>query len=953
MSFTNINRFTCSLALLIGTAVAWTSLGAQAQGTLKTGARAGAAARPGVRPGEAPRPFPVEAPGELVVRVAPGVDGFTLAARYGAQARKLRYTPDTYVFTGVQGSLTDTANHVRAQAGVLQAQTNRYYRPLATPQITPNDEFLRQQWALRLVNAPDVWGITVGERLVNGPRKNVVVALIDFGPETFHQDLFGKFDPRGWDFINDQPYDPFLSPTFQEGHGTNVASTIATCTNNSEGIASVPWEAVSMLVCAVGEVTGTPAVSVFRTSAILDAINYAIDQGVDVINMSFGIPVPANQVPDPLIRAAVADAYDQGVVLVGAGGDSSFSFFNTVDFPARLPEVIAVGAVGPQGEVAATSNPGVDLVAPGGNDATGTDVNRLVLVAESEFSALGFPGYSFQQGSSLAAGYVSGIVGMLITQGALEVIDQQLAQTPGLPLSARVDAMENLLTSTARNPTGGFDFFYGAGIVDAEAALKEITHWIDYSSPEPGEVTESFAEPLIARIVQPDLAIASGFQLTKDEFRVFKNGVDVTDEPNTEVLDPTSGSIRYQPTPDAPSGVYNVGSNELNLIAESGVLADAERSTVGEEVTDFVTCVFIPERTFRFRVRPRTEHPQLKMFSVPYELLDGADTLQFIAGGNVVALARWVPERRGYAIWYSDHSPQDPEADLITADAGVARPPIGVGYWARVANTTQLQILGASERSGFYEIPLRAGWNQIGNPYNFRVPWNTVNVRFGLEVMRVEEAFRRGLMRNALWRYENGRYTFQIPPRAELIPWESHWVFANVDVVLVVPRVVSSTGDVTAQAAPGGTRVASAGDGWRAAIRASSKGVTHGEVFLGASRKAANGYGMEDVSMPPAAPNPFELRIANGKWGRHAGRYAQDLRRLDAAQQWDLELETFRSGTPVRLSWDRFPRGTRAYLKVEGEREVHPLTGDGTVVLPPRPAGVRRLTVVAAPPRGA
>src|SRR5262249_33553474 len=178
MSFFNINRFTCSLALLVGAACLWTAMGARAQapgGQPGNGAGGGRGPRD-VRP---PVQLPLQAPDELVVRLAPGVNAQALAAQYGANAKALRFTRDTYVFQGIQGSLQGAFAALQQQYGVLLVGYNRFYRPLAVPQVTPNDTFYRQQWAPRQINAPTAWGITVGERFVNGPRKNVEVALID------------------------------------------------------------------------------------------------------------------------------------------------------------------------------------------------------------------------------------------------------------------------------------------------------------------------------------------------------------------------------------------------------------------------------------------------------------------------------------------------------------------------------------------------------------------------------------------------------------------------------------------------------------------------------------------------------------------------------------------------------------------------------------------------------
>lgn len=848
MSFTRINRFTCSLALVVGSALAATTLAAQAQGGIpKTGYRLPAGVRPLANPSESL----IEAPGEILVRLAPGADANALAGRYGATAVALRFTPDTYVFEGVMGSLPAAVADLNQQLGVLVAESNRYYFPSALPQVTVNDTFFRRQWALQVLDAPNAWGITVGERLVGGPRKAVTVGLIDFAPDSFHPDLFETIDDtKGFDFINGIPYSPVVNSAlfFAEGHGTNVASCIAVANNNSEGIAGIPWEGVDIAPCAVGErvTANNITTSVIRASAVLDAVNFCIQQNFDLINMSFGLPTPAGQVPDPLITAAVQDAFDAGITVVASVGDTLLGFGNT-DFPASLSSfgfgpVIAVTSVGPSGELSPTANFGAEVAAPGGSDPSGLDISRQVLVADSSTAA--FTGsiinpiflgeYTFKQGTSLAAGYVSGLAATLISQGAIEEIDAQLAADPSLPRSNRVQALRTILHDTARNPSGVFLGSFGFGIVDAERSIKASTQWINIDSPVEGEVTESFAEPLLAQIVQavePPPPAPVNVLVPGDDFTVVQNGVDVSSD--TLVI---GTAIRHDPRPGQPGDVYLSGVNTVDVSAKSTRFPNdpnAFRSTrIEQDVFNPISGrLVIPASSYTFVVQPRLVTPGLQTFSIPYRLQDGANTLRFLSGGRVVAIARWVPETASYAIFYSDHSPQDPEAALDTTNAGVTKPPIGVGFWARVSPgeapppasgggggstgstaPVQLQILGEQERSGIYEIPLRPGWNLIADPYRIRVPWNTVRVRFGQEVLSVDEAFARGLMRNALWRYEQtpqgARYTFKIPPTAELIPWEAQWVFSNANVTLIVPRVQSSNVDTQASAGPGPLRIA-------------------------------------------------------------------------------------------------------------------------------------------------
>lgn len=927
-----LSKTACSLGALLMVAGVWVTSASGAPQPKQGGGNVGR------RLADDPLPPNFVRPGEVLVRLAGGVNAEAFAAQRGWEIRKeLRFAPNTYVFSGVQGELAVAVQTLRQTPGVLLASDNPVRRPHALPAINSTDPLRARQWALGVIGSPGFWGIAVGERLVNGPKQDpVVVGLIDSGVEVSHPDLAdnwlynGPNGEAGFDLVLDIPYDESNAFFQLINHGTSMAGCIAPTTNNAIGIAGLPWEAVKILPCRIDDVivVNNTLVSVLSTDALIDAIYYCIQEQVDVINMSLG-----GFFPNPLEQQAVTDAYNQGIVIcASSGNDRFFGVSPPVNFPAAYPETIAVGAVGPSGELAFYSNggPELDVVAPGGNDATFGDTTRLVISTDSFSFGQSLPfGYAAEQGTSQAAAYCSGVVATLISQGALDTT---------LSPPEQVEAIRTLLHTTARNPQGGFNNDFGFGIINAENALKSFSQYVDVTAPTPGEVTASFSEPVDARIIFPP-GIGTG--IGPGDFELQINGTDRTDD--VEIVDPDGGQIVYEPDNETR---YGIGINRLNIIAEHPIVPDCQRSLEGPAVGR------IPERSYRFRMQPRTEVAGLKMFSLPFELQEGdvvpTNTLNFIAGGNIVRLARWLPEQFRYAIFDASTSPQDPEASLTTEDAGVARPPIGVGYFARVVNGTQLQILGRSERVGFYRIPLKPGFNMIGNPYSFRVPWSVVNVRFGNEILSIQEAASRNLMRNTIWRYQDGRYTFQALPNGELVPWEAHWVRSFRDLELIVPRV-GSFNPFSASAAP----PAPAAGGWERSMRLLADGSLAGEVFLGQNRVARDGNDALDVENPPAFAASAEVRVRHRDWGAFSGAYARDVRsHRAAAQRWDLEVETSRAGAEVKLAWDAFPRNTKALLHLNGMPVARTLNRQGELVLPTRQPGLQKLTVTVVPLRG-
>jgi serine protease len=312
------------------------------------------------------------------------------------------------------------------------------------------------------VEAPQAWANVAAEGAPGG--KGVIVAVLDTGVAYANRGPFRRSPDfsrygfaQGYDFIAHTPY-----PNDRNGHGTFVAGTIAEATNNDYGLTGLAFAAQIMPVRVLN------AEGEGDADTIAEGVRYAVNHGARVINMSleFSPDVTARDIPK--LMAALRYAYRRGVVVVAAAGNEGRV---GVDYPARAPHVIAVGATTEHGCLADYSNdgPGLTLVAPGGGaDAdlpgdpgchpelsSGRDIFQMTFTGSSP-RVFGFPnGY---EGTSMATPHVA-------ATAALIIAGHVLGAHPS------VAAITARLRATARKLGGPGDArLYGAGLLDAAAA---------------------------------------------------------------------------------------------------------------------------------------------------------------------------------------------------------------------------------------------------------------------------------------------------------------------------------------------------------------------------------------------------------------------------------------------------------------------------------------------------
>jgi serine protease len=312
------------------------------------------------------------------------------------------------------------------------------------------------------VEAPGAWANLIADHAPGG--RGVIVAVLDTGVAYTNRgrfrrspDFYGYQFVKGRDFIAHSAY-----PSDRNGHGTFVAGTVAEATNNGRGLTGLAYGVRVMPVRVLnGEGNGDAA-------TIARGVRFAVNHGARVINLSLEFPGGITAADIPELISALRYANRHGVVIVAAAGNEAHA---AAAYPARAPNVIAVGATTEHGCLASYSNfgSGVTLVAPGGGpDASlpgdpnchpelpaGRDVFQVTFLGTSP-RRFGIPGG--YEGTSMATPHVAAAAALVIASGVLG----------RHPTPAQVAAR---LTATARPLGGPTDSrLYGAGLLDVAAA---------------------------------------------------------------------------------------------------------------------------------------------------------------------------------------------------------------------------------------------------------------------------------------------------------------------------------------------------------------------------------------------------------------------------------------------------------------------------------------------------
>lgn len=361
----------------------------------------------------------------MVVGIDPGSETRALAAIEHAGAKVLRRSKRAgfaVVRVPAGYSAGELESRLEVVPGVRFVEPEGDVRAVAIP----DDPLFSQQWGMSTIGAPAAWDVTSGSA-------EVTIAVLDTGADLAHPDLAANIDTANdRDIINND-----YTAQDDNGHGTHVAGIIAAVADNSLGVAGVAGR------CTILPVKVLRADGGGTSSGVAEGVRWAADKGARVISMSLGTSTYSSALYEAVLYAASKNCF-----VVAASGNEARG---TVLYPARLPEVIAVGSTAVSDTLSSFSNYGADLDIT----APGTAI----------MSTTRGGGYGNMSGTSMATPHVAGVAGLLFAEH---------------PTWGR-EAVEHVLLGTAKDlGAAGRDDRFGYGRLDAQAAVEST-----YQPPPP------------------------------------------------------------------------------------------------------------------------------------------------------------------------------------------------------------------------------------------------------------------------------------------------------------------------------------------------------------------------------------------------------------------------------------------------------------------------------------
>ncbi|HEY7905841.1 MAG TPA: S8 family peptidase, partial [Wenzhouxiangella sp.] len=327
-------------------------------------------------------------------------------------------------------TLQTVLQELRRRPEIEYAEPDYIYKVNGEPVAADfySDPELSQQWHLGATNIPKAWDFLDTEGLNSGGNPDIVVAVIDTGVDYTHPDLINSMwvNPGEFNTASNQDNDGngyrddihgarvignSLSgdPMDDHGHGTHVAGIIAAHGNNGQGGVGVAPN-VKIMAIKAAQYSG-----ILSSTDVARGIEYAMDNGADIINMSFG-----SYARSQLMEDALANAFGTTVLVAAAGNDARANLSCPSEhyprranmYPAAFNWVIGVMA---QNQTA--DGDGDRLAGFSNFDCRTQDGSEYEVMAPGVgiYSTLPFGGYGAWSGTSMATPIVAGVAALART----------------------------------------------------------------------------------------------------------------------------------------------------------------------------------------------------------------------------------------------------------------------------------------------------------------------------------------------------------------------------------------------------------------------------------------------------------------------------------------------------------------------------------------------------------
>ena len=337
--------------------------------------------------------------------------------------RGLRYV--AVKFNGAEEARDNFLRTVTDRRPIKYAEVNGTYETL----LTPSDSLYGNQYAPQQVDADAAWDTTLGSG-------SVTIAIVDTGTQYDHPDLDGNrssLDSNSGQDFADNDEDPYPDVLSDEYHGTHVAGIAGAETDNGEGIAGISDS--DLLFARALDESGSGSFS-----DIADAVEYATNEGADIINMSLG-----GSSGSSTLKNAVEYAYNNGVYIAASAGNSG-PCTDCVGYPAAYSECVAVSALDSSESLASYSSTGseVELAAPGSS--------VLSTYPDSTYDNL--------SGTSMASPVVAGVAGLALDVWDVDNVTlrnhlNDTATDEGLGSNEQGNGQVNARAAVETDPSGG------------------------------------------------------------------------------------------------------------------------------------------------------------------------------------------------------------------------------------------------------------------------------------------------------------------------------------------------------------------------------------------------------------------------------------------------------------------------------------------------------------------